>query len=265
MLGDVYTREYRKIPTIIAKAVKTAELTNTSLTPYQTTSAVLRQPKESLSSSFFSIDDCTKETRSPKQSGKNSAPKLRRIGYQKMNGRNDVWLRTDPVVVNQAAFLAADSHGTITPGEPMKSGALNPHLREGCIDAGLPQRNTMYCFRRTRTIETKHEHGETAARAIAAHADDSNAHEYYDTVGVGDIDIQSYILGRERASQGAALEKHLGILTSDLQMSRREARKMFEQAARTGYVQHGNYEITLRAEVEERLRKREREHLEVVE
>ncbi|KAI4649713.1 hypothetical protein J4E93_004034 [Alternaria ventricosa] len=85
--SDVYTREYRKIPTIIAKAVKTAELTNTSLTPYQTTSAVLRQPKESLSSSFFSIDDCTKETRSPKQSGKNSTPKLRRIGYQKMNGR----------------------------------------------------------------------------------------------------------------------------------------------------------------------------------
>ncbi|KAI4923847.1 hypothetical protein J4E85_008003 [Alternaria conjuncta] len=104
----------------------------------------------------------------------------------------------------------------------------------------------MYCFRRTRIIETKHEHGEAAARAIAAHADDSNAHEYYDAVGVGDIDIQSYILGRER-------------------MSRREARKMFEQAAQTGYVQHENYEITLRAEVEERFRERERADSKLVE
>ena len=33
MLGDVYTCEYRKIPTLIAKAVKTADLTNMSLTP----------------------------------------------------------------------------------------------------------------------------------------------------------------------------------------------------------------------------------------
>ena len=86
----------------------------------------------------------------------------------------------------------------------MKHGALNPRLREASIEASLPRRNTMYCFRRTRIIETKHEHGEVAARAIAAHADDSNAHEYYDAVGVGDIDIQSYILGRERVSQGSA-------------------------------------------------------------
>ncbi|KAI4693627.1 uncharacterized protein J4E84_002201 [Alternaria hordeiaustralica] len=108
----------------------------------------------------------------------------------------------------------------------------------------------MCCFRRKRIIETKHEYGEGAAQAIAAHTGDSNAHECYDTVGVGDIDIQSYILGRERA---------------DLQMSRREARKMFEQAAQTGYVQYENYEITLRAEVEERLREREREDSESVE
>ena len=62
----------------------------------------------------------------------------------------------------------------------------------------------MYCFRRTRIIETQHEHGEAAARSTAAHADDSNAHEYYDTGGVGVIDIQSYILGKERRSQGSA-------------------------------------------------------------
>jgi len=92
-------------------------------------------------------------------------------------------------------FLAADSHGINTSGEPMKSGALNPRLREMCINAGLPQRNAMYSFRRTRIIETKHEHGE------ATHADDSNAREQYDTVGVGDIDIQSYILSRELESR----------------------------------------------------------------
>ncbi|KAI4701771.1 hypothetical protein J4E89_010616 [Alternaria sp. Ai002NY15] len=40
---------------------------------------------------------------------------------------------------------------------------------------------------------------------------------------------------------------------------------MFEQAAQTGYVQHKNYEITLRAEMEERLREREREDSELVE
>jgi len=110
----------------------------------------------------------------------------------------------NPIALDQAVFLAAASHGTITPGEPMKSGKLNPRLREACIDVGLSQRNTMYSFCRTRIIETKHEHGEAAAHAIAAHADDSDAHEYYDTVGVGDIDIQSYILGRERWSQGSA-------------------------------------------------------------
>jgi len=44
-----------------------------------------------------------------------------------------------------------------------------------------------------------------------------------------------------------------------LQMSRPDARKMFERAAQTGYVPHENYEITLRAEVKERLRERERE------
>jgi len=42
-----------------------------------------------------------------------------------------------------------------------------------------------------------------------------------------------------------------------LQMSRRDAREMFEQAAQTGYVQHEKYEIMLRAEVGERLRERE--------
>ena len=108
---------------------------------------------------------------------------------------DNAWLKTDPVVSNQTVFLPADSHGTITPGKPMKSGALNPHLREACIDAGYSQRNTMYCFRPTRITETKHEHGEAAARAIAAHADDSNANEYYNTVGVCDIDIYSYIRG----------------------------------------------------------------------
>ena len=147
----------------------------------------------------------------------------------------------------------------------MKYGALNPHMHEACIDASLPQCDTMYCLRPTRITETKHEHGEAAARAIAAHADDSNANKYYNTVGVGDIDIYSYIRGRERASQGFALEKHLGILTSDLQMSRREARKMFEQAAQTGYAQHENYEIMLRTEVEGRLREREPEDSELVE
>ena len=44
-----------------------------------------------------------------------------------------------------------------------------------------------------------------------------------------------------------------------LQMSRCDARKMFEQAAHTGYVQHESYEITFRAKFEEWLRERERE------
>jgi len=122
----------------------------------------------------------------------------------------------------------------------------------------------MYYFRRIRVVETKPEHGEAAAQAIAAHSDESNAREYYDTVGVGDIDVQSCILGRKRASQVSALEKYIGILTSDLQLSRRDARKLFEQAAQTGYVQHENYEITLRAEVEERSCEREREDSELV-
>ncbi|KAI4911256.1 uncharacterized protein J4E92_010312 [Alternaria infectoria] len=48
-------------------------------------------------------------------------------------------------------------------------------------------------------------------------------------------------------------------------MTRREARKIFEQTAQTGYVQHENYEMTLRAQVEERLREREREDSELAE
>jgi len=151
----------------------------------------------------------------------------------------------------------------------MESGALKPRLREACMDAGLPQCNTMYYCPRTRIIETKHEHGEAEARAIAAHADDSNAHDYHVTVRIGDIDIHSYILGRERMSQGSARATQGGLEThtdpSCLQMSQRDARKMLEQAAQTGYLQHENYEIMLRAEVEERLREREREDPEFVE
>jgi len=40
---------------------------------------------------------------------------------------------------------------------------------------------------------------------------------------------------------------------------------MFEQAAQTGYVQHEKYGIMLHADVEDRLREREREHPELVE
>jgi hypothetical protein len=72
----------------------------------------------------------------------------------------------------------------------MRVAALNPRLRLTLISAGLPQRNTMYCFRRERIIQTKHQYGTEAARAIVGHADDSGAHERYDTTNVGDIDIQ---------------------------------------------------------------------------
>jgi len=48
-------------------------------------------------------------------------------------------------------------------------------------------------------------------------------------------------------------------------MSQRDVRKMFKQAAQTGYVQHENYEIMLRAEVVESWHECEREHPEFVE
>jgi len=46
------------------------------------------------------------------------------------------------------------------------------------------------------------------------------------------------------------LEKYTGFCC--LQMGWQDTRKMFKQAPQTGYVQHENYEIMLRAEVEER-------------
>jgi len=160
---------------------------------------------------------------------------------------NDAWLKTDPIVAKQAVFVAADHQGNITPDVPMKTDALNPRLRRACIDAGLPQRNTMYCFRRTRIIETKHAHGTDAARAIAAHTDDSSAHERYDTINIGDIDIQSYILGTKS-------------------MSREDARKMFSQAFQTAYTQHSSdYHTSLQEELQDRLRDREREDTEYIE
>jgi len=111
---------------------------------------------------------------------------------------DDASLKSDLIVWNQAALLITANHDTITPDKPMKSTVPNPRLREACADAGPPERNTMHYLRRTHIIKPKREHGEAAVRAIAAHADDSATHDYYDTVGVGDIDIQSYILSMER-------------------------------------------------------------------
>ncbi|KAH3914631.1 hypothetical protein HBH56_091850 [Parastagonospora nodorum] len=124
----------------------------------------------------------------------------------------------------------------------MKTSALNPRLRMACIDAGLPARNTMYCFRRERIIHAKHTYGTEAAKTIAGHVEGSNAHEHYDTVNVGDIDIQAYNACRES-------------------MSREDARKMFRQANQSLYNQTSSpkdYQTNLRKETDARVFDRER-------
>jgi hypothetical protein len=105
----------------------------------------------------------------------------------------DMWLKTDPDVANQAVFVASHQNGGILPEQPMKSSALNPRLRRALIDAGLPQRNTMYCFRRERIIHTKHMYGTEAAKTIAVHKENTDTHNVYDVVNVGDIDIQGQL------------------------------------------------------------------------
>ncbi|EAT88168.2 hypothetical protein SNOG_04408 [Parastagonospora nodorum SN15] len=100
----------------------------------------------------------------------------------------------------------------------------------------------MYCFRRERIIHAKHTYGTEAAKTIAGHVEGSNAHEHYDTVNVGDIDIQAYNACRES-------------------MSREDARKMFRQANQSLYNQTSSpkdYQTNLRKETDARVFDRER-------
>jgi hypothetical protein len=102
----------------------------------------------------------------------------------------DTWLKVDPVIAQQPVFVAANTAGSIDVNEPLKVAALNTRLRSTLIAAGLPQRNTMYCFRRERITATKHKYGTDAARDIAGHAGGSASHERYDSANTGDIDLQ---------------------------------------------------------------------------
>ncbi|KAH3955892.1 hypothetical protein HBI56_019850 [Parastagonospora nodorum] len=159
---------------------------------------------------------------------------------------NDFWLKVDPVVASQPVFTGANQAGSIEVNEPMRVRVVNERLRLMLIRAGLPERNTMYCFRRARIVSTKHEYGVDAARAIAGHADQSKIHESYDTVNVADIDIQAYIRSRET-------------------ISREEARKIFDQASQTLYAAAStNAKGSLQAELETRLQERESEDEECV-
>jgi hypothetical protein len=115
---------------------------------------------------------------------------------------DDAFLKVDPLVNAQAVFVAADKHGNLHATEPMHYNALNPKPQDACVRDGLSQRNTMYSFRRTGLYEALREHGREQARTLAGHSLQSDVlHTHYDTVGMGDVDIQGWRFGTEQSSR----------------------------------------------------------------
>lgn len=165
-------------------------------------------------------------------------------GLDHILSTNEHWLKKDPVVDEQAVFVAVDKQGNLDPNEPMISEALNPRLQSACTDAGLPQHNTMYCFRRNRIVTAKHDHSTELAKTIAGHGEFTSTHTRYGPDQVRDIDIQAFTLARN----------------SDEGLSREECRELSRQAYQSAYkVQSQDYEITLRRELKRRLAVNEKE------
>ncbi|KAH9870101.1 hypothetical protein J1614_007023 [Plenodomus biglobosus] len=79
-------------------------------------------------------------------------------------------------------------------------------------------------------MKTKRYDSLDAARDIAGHTEDSEAHQRYDIVDVGDIDIQAYRFGQQSKS-------------------RVDIGKMFRQSVVATFVHNTDYKITLGDEV----------------
>ncbi|KAI8937069.1 hypothetical protein NX059_006288 [Plenodomus lindquistii] len=169
-------------------------------------------------------------------------------GLEYITTTKDMFLKVDAKVNAQAVFVACDQAERTLPDTPMNFNALNPKLQAMCLEAGLPERNTMYCFRRTRIIEMKRGFNLELTKEVAGHRPDSHSHERYDTVGVGDIDIQAYRWGRDSGK------------------SRLDLQKLFRQSLITAYNPDADADLaqTLKDEVGRRVEEKLRENEEYI-
>ncbi|KAI8940677.1 hypothetical protein NX059_001947 [Plenodomus lindquistii] len=169
-------------------------------------------------------------------------------GLDYVTTTDDLFLKVDPVVNAQAVFVASDQSGQSLPDTPMSYNALNPKLSATCLEAGLPSRNTMYSFRRTRIIESKRAFSLELTKETAGHRPDSDAHQRYDTVDQGDLDMQAYRWGKQSGK------------------SRLELQKIFRQSAVELYKPADeDHEDSLKAEVARRVESRLKESDEYIE
>ncbi|KAI8939896.1 hypothetical protein NX059_003625 [Plenodomus lindquistii] len=100
-------------------------------------------------------------------------------GLEYITTTKDMFLKVDVKVNAQAVFIACDQAERTLPDTPLNFNAFNPKLQTICLEAGLPERNTMYCSRRIRIIEMKRGFSLELAKDVAGHRLDSYAHEMH--------------------------------------------------------------------------------------
>ena len=157
---------------------------------------------------------------------------------------DDERLKTSPTVVKQPVFVRVDKHGDLS-AEAMGDSSVNPVLRDALVSANLPAYCTIYSFRRESIRDTKNTYSTELAKELAGHRPDSNSITYYDSIGLGDADIQA-------------------LRTKTSGLSRKEAWNLINPVLRSEYVQHDtNFKDNLRKERDERVEDEIRKHPEM--
>lgn len=95
----------------------------------------------------------------------------------------------------------------------------------------------MYSPRRTSLSETSRTHGTKQAKILAGHDSNSNLiHDYYDTVGMGDIDVQGWRFGSHMTSKNELSKKpRQGYTTVHRTYVRDEPRREYVDILRPAY------------------------------
>ncbi|KAJ8116781.1 hypothetical protein OPT61_g1866 [Boeremia exigua] len=138
-----------------------------------------------------------------------------------------------PGELDYAVFISAETQD-LTHKKPMHVNRLTPKLQEGLVLAGLPSNNTMSSFRREATHDTKLDDTEKG-KELAGQAPDLTAIMFYDTIGLGDADLEAFMTGIE------------GI-------SREDAWKKIDPVVRSAYVKHDdNFKASLKDERDARV------------
>lgn len=158
----------------------------------------------------------------------------------------DQYLKTNASVAAEPVFVRLDASGQLSK-DAMHADSLNTKLREALVEAGLPSYCTMYSFRREAIRSTKISEGTEVAKDLANHEPDSNAISYYDTIGLGDVDIQA-------------------MRTRTEGMSREDAWTLLNPVRNSAYTKHSNsFKDNLRKERDSRVEEKVRKHPEMLE